>query len=120
MPSSSSPARWSCCWPARSWRCAPTVHASRGSCCSRCWSPGPSGVLVIDDTRLTYRVFGAPGARRLVVLVGSGMAMALDPLPAETAAYDICVLAIALTDAEILDPGGYGSETPAEHTSDSL
>jgi pimeloyl-ACP methyl ester carboxylesterase len=75
---------------------------------------------VIDDTSLTYRVFGTPGARRLVVLVGSGMAVAIDPLPAETAAYDVCVLAVALTDGEILDPGGYGSETPAEQTAASL
>jgi hypothetical protein len=75
---------------------------------------------VIDETRLTYRVFGTPGARRLVVLIGSGMAVAVDPLPAETAAYDVCILAVALTDSEILDPGGYGSETPAEQTAASL
>jgi pimeloyl-ACP methyl ester carboxylesterase len=75
---------------------------------------------VIDETRLTYRVFGTPGASRLVVLVGSGMAVAVDPSPAETAAYDVCILAVTLTDSEIVDPGGYGSETPAEQTAASL
>ena len=69
-----------------------------------------------DDARRTYRVFGTPGSERLVVLVGTGIAVAVDPLPAETAARDVCVLAVALDGAAMEDPGGYGSETPAEQT----
>jgi pimeloyl-ACP methyl ester carboxylesterase len=72
------------------------------------------------DSRLTHRVFGTPGSERLVVLVGTGNAVAVDPLPAETAARDICVLAVALGVATMEDPGGYGSETPAEQTADWL
>ena len=72
------------------------------------------------DPRLSHRVFGTPGSGRLVVLVGAGIGVALDPLPAETAARDICVLAVALGDATMEDPGGYGSETPAEQTADWL
>lgn len=68
------------------------------------------------DSRLSHRVFGTPGSERLVVLVGTGIGVALDPLPAETAARDICVLAVTLGDATMEDPGGYGSETPAEQT----
>ncbi|MCR2762378.1 hypothetical protein NQ152_02525 [Microbacterium sp. zg.B48] len=73
-----------------------------------------------NDTRLSYRVFGTPGAERLVVLVGRGIAVTLDPHPTETAARDICVLAVALAGGEILDSGTYGSETPAESTASSL
>ncbi|GAA3212388.1 hypothetical protein [Microbacterium terregens] len=73
-----------------------------------------------NDTRLSYRVFGTPGAERLVVLVGMGIAVTLDPHPAETAARDICVLAVALAGGEVLDPGTFGSETPAESTAKSL
>lgn len=69
-----------------------------------------------DDTRLTHRVFGTPGAQRLVVLVGTGIATAVDPLPAETASRSICVLAVALDGAAIEDPGTFGSETPAEQS----
>jgi len=72
------------------------------------------------DTRLTHRVFGTPGSERLVVIVGTGNAVAVDPLPAETAARDICVLAVALGAGTMEDPGGYGSETPAEQTADWL
>ena len=72
------------------------------------------------DTRLTHRVFGTPGSERLVVIVGTGKAVAVDPLPAETAARDICVLAVALGAGTMEDPGGYGSETPAEQTADWL
>lgn len=68
------------------------------------------------DSRLSHRVFGTPGSERLVVLVGTGIAVAVDPLPAETAARDICVLAVALGAATMEDPGGFGSETPAEQT----
>ncbi|SFS09233.1 hypothetical protein SAMN04487846_2506 [Microbacterium sp. cf046] len=69
------------------------------------------------DTRLTHRVYGSPGAARLVVLVGTGIAVATDPAPAETAARSICVLAVSLDGAAIADPGTFGSETPAEQTS---
>jgi hypothetical protein len=71
---------------------------------------------VAADSRLSHRVFGTPGSERLVVLVGTGIGVALDPLPSETAARDICVLAVTLGDATMEDPGGYGSETPAEQT----
>ena len=71
---------------------------------------------MVDDTLLTHRVYGTPGAERLVVLVGTGIAVANDPLPAETAARSICVLAVALDGAAIEDPGTFGSETPAEQT----
>lgn len=70
------------------------------------------------DSRLSHRVFGTPGSERLVVLVGTGVG--LDPLPAETATRDICVLAVTLGDATMEDPGGYGSETPAEQTASWL
>ena len=70
------------------------------------------------DSRLSHRIFGTPGSERLVVLVGTGVG--LDPLPAETAARDICVLAVTLGDATMEDPGGYGSETPAEQTASWL
>lgn len=72
------------------------------------------------DSRLTHHIFGTPGSGRLVVLVGAGIGVALDPLPAETAARDVCVLAVALGDAMMEDPGGYGSETPAEQTASWL
>ena len=72
------------------------------------------------DSRLTHRVFGTPGSERLVVLIGTGIAVAVDPLPAETARRDICVLAVALGAATMEDPGGYGSETPAEQTAEWL
>ena len=72
------------------------------------------------DTHLTHRVFGTPGSDRLVVLVGTGIAVAVDPLPAETAARDICVLAVALGAGAMEDPGGHGSETPAEQTAEWL
>jgi hypothetical protein len=72
------------------------------------------------DSRLTHHIFGTPGSGRLVVLVGAGIGVALDPLPAETAARDICVLAVALGDATMEDPGGFGSETPAEQTASWL
>lgn len=72
------------------------------------------------DARLTHRVFGTPGSERLVVLVGTEIATAVDPLPAETAARDICVLAVSLGAATMEDPGGYGSETPAEQTAEWL
>jgi hypothetical protein len=65
-------------------------------------------------------VFGTPGSDRLVVLIGTGIAVAVDPLPAETAARDICVLAVALGADTMEDPGGYGSETPAEQTAQWL
>jgi pimeloyl-ACP methyl ester carboxylesterase len=55
-----------------------------------------------------------------VVLVGTGIAVAVDPLPSETAARDICVLAVALGAGTMDDPGGYGSETPAEQTAEWL
>lgn len=70
------------------------------------------------DSRLSHRIFGTPGSERLVVLVGTGVV--LDPLPAETATRDICVLAVTLGDATMEDPGGYGSETPAEQTASWL
>lgn len=70
------------------------------------------------DSRLSHRIFGTPGSERLVVLVGTGVG--LDPLPAETATRDICVLAVTLGDATMEDPGGYGSETPAEQTASWL
>jgi hypothetical protein len=72
------------------------------------------------DTRLTHRVFGTPGSDRLVVLVGTGIAVGVDPLPSETAARDICVLAVALGAGTMEDPGGHGSETPAEQTAEWL
>jgi pimeloyl-ACP methyl ester carboxylesterase len=75
---------------------------------------------VAADSRLTHRVFGTPGSSRLVVLVGTGIAVAVDPLPAETARRDICVLAVALGAATMEDPGGYGGETPAEQTAEWL
>jgi hypothetical protein len=71
---------------------------------------------VAADSALSHRIFGTPGAERLVVLVGAGSGAPLDPLPAETAARDICVLAVTLGDATMEDPGGFGSETPAEQT----
>lgn len=71
---------------------------------------------MIDDTQLSYRVFGSPGADRLVVLVGTGMAVVNDPHPAETVTRDVCVLAVALDGSAIEDPGAFGSETPAEQT----
>ena len=70
------------------------------------------------DSRLSHRIFGTPGSERLVVLVGTGVA--LDPLPAETATRDICVLAVTLGEATMEDPGGFGSETPAEQTASWL
>jgi len=75
---------------------------------------------VAADSRLSHHIFGTPGSARLVVLVGAGIGVALDPLPVETAARDICVLAVALGDATMEDPGGYGSETPAEQTASWL
>jgi hypothetical protein len=71
---------------------------------------------VAADSALSHCIFGTPGAERLVVLVGAGSGAPLDPLPAETAARDICVLAVTLGDATMEDPGGFGSETPAEQT----
>ena len=71
---------------------------------------------MIDDTRLTHSVFGTPGGERLVVLVGTGIAVTADPLPAETASRNVCVLAVALERAALEDPGTFGSETPAEQT----
>ena len=73
-----------------------------------------------DDTSVSFRTFGTPGAERLVMLVGTPIAVSLDPLPTETAARDICVLALAVEGAAIEDPGTFGSETPAEQTASSL
>jgi pimeloyl-ACP methyl ester carboxylesterase len=75
---------------------------------------------VAADSRLSHRIYGTPGSERLVVLVGTGIGVAMDPAPAETAARDICVLAVALGEATMEDPGGYGSETPAEQTASWL
>lgn len=72
------------------------------------------------ESRLTHRIFGYPGSERLVVLIGTGVGVAADPLPAETAARKVTVLAVALGEATMLDPGGYGGETPAEQTADWL
>ena len=54
------------------------------------------------------------------MLVGSGVAVGVDPLPSETATRDVCVLAVALGAENMEDPGGYGSETPAEQTAEWL
>lgn len=75
---------------------------------------------MIDDTRLSHSVFGTPGAERLVVLVGTGIAVTADPLPAETAARNVCVLAVAIGRDALEDTGTFGSETPAEQTAAAL
>lgn len=72
------------------------------------------------ESRLSHRVFGSPGADRLVVLVGTGVGVSMDPRPAETAARHVTVLAVSLGEAAMRDPGGYGGETPAEQTADWL
>lgn len=72
------------------------------------------------ESSLTCRTFGAPGAPRLVVLVGVGISMAVDPLPGVTASRDIRVMAVGLDGAAIEDPGAYGGETPAESTGEKL
>lgn len=72
------------------------------------------------DVRMSFRAFGAPGAPRLVVLVGVGAAIAIDPLPAVTATRAIRVVALGLKLAEIDDPGAYGGQTPAETTAQEV
>jgi hypothetical protein len=72
------------------------------------------------DTMLSYRMFGTPGAARLVVLAGTGAAMAVDPMPAVTAAHGIRVVAITFDKPEIDDPGAYGSQTRGEQTAVAL
>lgn len=72
------------------------------------------------DAFLQHRVFGSPGADRLVVLVGTEEGVAADPRPVETAARHITVLAVGLGEESIIDPGGYGGQTPAEQTADWL
>ena len=72
------------------------------------------------ESNLTCRTFGAPGAPRLVVLVGIGISMTIDPLPGVTATRDIRVMAVGLDGAAIDDPGAYGGETPAESTGEKL
>jgi pimeloyl-ACP methyl ester carboxylesterase len=61
-----------------------------------------------------------PGASRLVVLVGVGISMAVDPLPPVTSGRDIRVLAVGLDGAAIDDPGAHGGETPAESAAATL
>ena len=72
------------------------------------------------ESNLTCRSFGAPGAPRLVVLVGVGISMAVDPLPAVTSGRDIRVLAVGVDGAAIDEPGAHGGETPAESTAATL
>ncbi|HWI30311.1 MAG TPA: hypothetical protein VNT50_02365 [Microbacterium sp.] len=69
---------------------------------------------------MSFRSFGIPGAARLVVLVGVGAAVAIDPLPAVTLSRDIRVVALGLDVREIEDPGAYGGETPAELTAQKV
>ena len=71
-------------------------------------------------SRLSHRSFGTPGAERLVVLVGTGAGVANDPLPRETLAHDIRVLAVTLEGAAVARSGVYGSETPVEQTATLL
>jgi hypothetical protein len=75
---------------------------------------------VAGETELSFRIFGTPGAGRLVVLVGAGDTTTIDPSPAITAERSIRILAVALTGAAIDDPGTFGSETPAEQTATAL
>lgn len=73
-----------------------------------------------DEQRLTFHAFGFPGARRLVVLLGVGRGMTVDPLPSVTVGRDVRVVAIALAAAAIEDPGAFGGETRAEQTAASV
>lgn len=73
-----------------------------------------------DDPELSYRTFGTPGAARLVVLIGTGDVIGVDPEPLVTAAHDIRVLALELDAASIDDPGAFGGQTRAEQTASSL
>jgi hypothetical protein len=75
---------------------------------------------VAGDTELSFRIFGTPGARRLIVVVGAGDTATIDPSPALTAERNIRILGVALTGAAIDDPGTFGSETPAEQTATAL
>lgn len=73
-----------------------------------------------ERTQLSFRIFGTPGAERLVVLVGAGDTSTIDPSAVVTAAREIRILAVALTGAAIDDPGTFGSQTPAEQTATAL
>lgn len=68
------------------------------------------------STSLSFHVFGAPGARRTVLLLREGATASVDPRPSETAARDVRIIAVRLAPVEISDPGAYGGETHAEVT----
>jgi hypothetical protein len=69
------------------------------------------------DSRRSHRIFGTPGSERLIVLVGTGVAVSSDPLPAATSSYDVCVLAVSLDGEAVEDSGVFGGETPVEQAS---
>jgi pimeloyl-ACP methyl ester carboxylesterase len=72
------------------------------------------------STTLAYRVFGAIGADRTILLLREGAQATVDPDPPATAARDVRVVAVRLTPVEVSDPGAYGGETHAEVTVGSL
>jgi len=70
-------------------------------------APGPG-------TELSFRVFGALGARRTVFVLRSGPAAMLDPDPPVTIRRDVRIIAVQVTEGELFDPHAYRGETPAE------
>lgn len=71
-------------------------------------------------TRLSFRVFGVPGAPRAIFVVRTGASATNDPDPPITARHDVRIVAIRATAAELDDSGVFGGETPAELTAASL
>lgn len=72
------------------------------------------------DTEIDYRVVGAPGAERLVVVLRTGDVAMTDPGPTDTLTRDIRVLLVRLDEPELDDPSTFGGETPAESTAKAL
>jgi pimeloyl-ACP methyl ester carboxylesterase len=68
------------------------------------------------DGEIEYRVVGAPGAARAVLVLRTGALATTDPAPAITARWPVRLLLVDLDGNDLDDPPAYGGETPAGAT----
>ncbi|MGP3536347.1 hypothetical protein ACTU3I_16240 [Microbacterium sp. RD1] len=74
--------------------------------------------MTFPDPRaeIAYRMVGAPGAARTVVVLRSGALAMTDPDPPVTRRFDVHLFLIDLDGEEMSDPPAFGGETPAGST----
>lgn len=71
-------------------------------------------------SQIGYRVEGASGATRTIVVLRTGPLATVDPDHTETVARDVRVILVHLEGPELEDPPAYGGETPAASTRRAL